>query len=447
MILRIEGEKWKVFFAEMTRRSDVETAGLLLARPLVPGGEVLLVDAALAVPDDAYTIRRVDQLQLDPVVLNRLVRPARASGLSVFTVHTHGPSVPSFSWADDRGDTRLMPALHAQIQAPVHGSIVLVPDGRLSARAFGADGAQHPVSVRIVGRSISMPSVPETPSDAFFDRQRLAIGLDGQARLQAARVGVVGLGGTGSVTAAQLLHLGIGGLVLMDGDVVERSNVSRVIGARRDDVGVTAKVDVALRYARASGLPADIVAQRIMLGSELDIVHLMGCDVIMSCVDRFLPRALLNRLAYEAAIPLIDMGTAFRIEDDRLVAAAGRVVVVGPGRPCLACWGHIDPVALRNETLADPERESLEREGYVQGASIHEPSVMPFNVQVAGAAVEQVLRILAGFAAVEAPAQLAFNFIDGTVRRNSLARGGACTICGKDLQASGSQDARISARC
>jgi molybdopterin/thiamine biosynthesis adenylyltransferase len=173
-----------------------------------------------------------------------------------------------------------------------------------------------------------------------------------------------------------------------------------------------------------------------MLQSEADLAALRGCDVVMSCVDRHLPRAILNRLAYEAAIPVIDMGSAFRIEKGTLSAGAGRVVTIGPGRPCLACWGHLDPDALRNEALPEDERENLVHDGYLQGAEVPEPSVMPFNVQVAGAAVAQLLRLVAGFADSEIPDRLAFDFMGGSVKRNTLASRRGCSICGGDLEES-----------
>jgi molybdopterin/thiamine biosynthesis adenylyltransferase len=432
MFLRIRENLWIPFREAMNRRADVETAGVLLARPLVDAGaDVAIVESATVVPDEAYAIRRADQLQLDAVALNRLIRPARDKGLLVFTVHTHGPSVPGFSWADDRGDARLMFSLHTQIPAQAHGSIVLVPDGSVAARAFSPTGQVSPVSVRVVGRTIGMPSVGDGAHDPFFDRQEMALGVLGQERLRRARVGVVGLGGTGSVTAAQLLHLGVGALVLMDGDLVETSNVSRILGSRREDVGVLAKVDVAARYAAALGMPSTIERRRCMLKSEADLALLRGCDVVMSCVDRHLPRALLNRLAYDAAIPVIDMGSAFRVREGQLLAGAGRVVVVGPSRPCLSCWGHIDPDEVRIESLPERDREQLEREGYVQGARVPEPSIIPFNVQVAGAAVAQLLAIVAGFSASEAPDRLAFDFVSGTVRRNTLTGSQSCGICGR----------------
>ena len=55
---------------------------------------------------------------------------------------------------------------------------------------------------------------------------------------------------------------------------------------------------------------------------------------------------------------------------------------------------------------------------------------MLFNAMVAGAAVIEVLRIVTGFAgAVDPPQRLAFQFMDGTVRRNALAQVEECAAC------------------
>ena len=102
------------------------------------------------------------------------------------------------------------------------------------------------------------------------------------------------------------------------------------------------KVHVAARYAAQLGLETEVVSFRGHLGNDVTVEDLEGCDVVLSCVDKHLPRALLNRLSYKKAIPLIDMESAFRVNvDGRITQGAGRVVIVGPDRPCLACWGHI----------------------------------------------------------------------------------------------------------
>jgi len=78
----------------------VETAGVILAERL-RRGEVLFARRFIGMPEEGYLIRNADQLRLDPVALNRIIRPARDAGLSVITVHTHpGTDRPWFSACD-----------------------------------------------------------------------------------------------------------------------------------------------------------------------------------------------------------------------------------------------------------------------------------------------------------------------------------------------------------
>jgi molybdopterin/thiamine biosynthesis adenylyltransferase len=235
------------------------------------------------------------------------------------------------------------------------------------------------------------------------------------------------------MVSLQLAHLGVGTLILLDGDLVAASNLSRIAGATKDDVGQTYKVDVAVRYAKAVGLVGQVEAHCEFLGGVLHESLLGSCDIVVACVDRHTPRALLNRIAYRYMVPVIDLGTVFRVDPDwsRIVGDAGRVVVLDPGRPYLACWGHIDSHALRIEALSEEERESEIAEGYIQGAVVAQPSVVAFNTMVAGAGVAELLRLATAFAGVESPPlRLAFSFTEGTVRRNSLAPNSGCAICG-----------------
>ena len=427
--IRINEARFRAFEKELLARRDVETAGVLLARSM--GNDLFVVEDLLLVPDDGYDIREPDRLRIKPVTLNRLWRRARDEGLSVFTIHTHPLSTEAwFSLADDAGDSRLMPSLHVQMPHRSHGSIVLAGSGALVARAFDKQGEVARVVMSVVGRQIRQHDVePVAPNDAFA-RQELALGTTGLHRLRRLRVGVVGLGGTGSVVAAQLAHLGVGELVLLDGDVVTTSNLSRIIGATRNDVDVTPKVSVAERYALAVGLTS-VTAIGEYLTDE-NVRALRDCDVIFSCVDQHTPRALMNALAYDALVPVIDLGSAFRVDGTGAITSeAGRVVVVGPGRPCFACWGHLDPERMRIESLSPDARAAEAALGYVQGADVPEPSVIAFNTLLAGAAVVEFLRITTGFAgAANGPDRLAFSFTRGEARRNTLPPSD-CSICGR----------------
>jgi ThiF family/Prokaryotic homologs of the JAB domain len=433
MKLRAMASKWNSFIDALRSRTDVETAGIILAERL-SGDEVLLVRDMIEIPDAGYLIRRSDQIRLDPVTLNRIIRPAREGGLSVITVHIHpGATYPWFSDADDAGDSRLMPSLLNQMPGP-HGSMVIAGSTGLSiGRVWsGADGPSE-LKVRLVGRMFTSPSAVGRGDDdpSWFSRQSLALGDAGQKILRDLHVVIVGLGGTGSVVFCQLAHLGVRRITVVDGDKVESSNLSRILGATARDVGKTWKVDVATRYAEQLGLGTEVTCIRGHLGKDVCSADIEGCDIALSCVDRHLPRALLNRLSYEKGIPLIDMGSAFRADvSGRITNGAGRVVIVGPSRPCLACWGHIDPNRIRIESLSEHDRAKEIAEGYIQGADVPQPSVIAFNTAVAGAAVVELLRQVTGFSGTDnPPLRLSFDFETGTVRRNRLASGTNCRIC------------------
>ncbi|MFZ1907331.1 MAG: ThiF family adenylyltransferase [Steroidobacteraceae bacterium] len=433
MKLRIPEHLWQALRAQLLARKEVESAGLLFGEAIATAHDtVIAIREAFALPDYAYQIRRRDQLSIDAIALNRLIRPARNLGRSVLTIHTHpGAASAWFSAADDAGDARLMPSLRCQIPDVPHGSMVLVNDGGVIARVFDESNGASEIPATIVGRVLRGANPTEGTLEPWFNRQELALGRRGQRQLRQLRAAVIGLGGVGSIVCMQLAHLGVGELVLIDGDIVEASNLSRITGATQGDVGRTYKVDVAARYVRAVGLVRHVEAHREFLTAQHEAL-LAETDVIVSCVDQQTPRALLNRMAYRCLLPVVDLGVAFRVNAaGAVVGDAGRVVVFGPGRPCLACWGHLDADALRIEALSADQRESELSAGYIQGGVEEQPSVIAFNTMVAGAGVAEVLRLATAFAGSDTPPlRLAFSFAEGTVRRNVLPWNQRCTICG-----------------
>lgn len=216
----------------------------------------------------------------------------------------------------------------------------------------------------------------------------------------------------------------------MDGDVLETSNLSRVIGGTAADVGAACKSDIAKRYIHSLGMGTTVLSYPVLLAGEDELSKLRTCDIVFSCVDRHTPRALLNRLAYDAIVPVIDKGTAFRVDAcGALIGDAGRVVVIGPGRPCLACWGHIDSGALRVEALAARDREEEIGQGYIDGPCVLEPSVVALNAMVAASAIVEFLRLVTRFGGADhPPLRLAFSFKEGTVKRNRPQDGLRCGI-------------------
>ena len=89
-----------------------------------------------------------------------------------------------------------------------------------------------------------------------FDRTIRLVGEEGQARLLRAKVALFGLGGVGSYALEALVRAGIGEMLLVDGDVVEETNVNRQLIATRATLGQP-KSEVA--RARALSIRPDMV--------------------------------------------------------------------------------------------------------------------------------------------------------------------------------------------
>ena len=433
--IRFTEPQWAALLAGLWKRSDVESGAILFAAAVPSSGSAsLAVRKVVHVPPDAYRVRKPDFMEIDPLWMNRQCFDARRANLSVFTVHTHLVDAPAwFSWADDAGDRRLMPALLAQMPDRAHGALNVTRSDAL-ARVYVA-GAFRAARISVAGSGlIVLPSAePCASTSATHARLELALGRHGQARLMAPRVGVVGLGGTGSVTCTLLGRLGIHWFLLLDGDRLVPSNHSRVLESSRADIDAgSSKATIAARGLRAAAPAATVNAIERHLEHQSDLDLLATCDVVFSCVDRLAPRALLNRLAYEAHVPVIDMGSAFRVDDaGRVISQGGKVVVIGPGRPCLWCWGDLDAERIRVEGLAPAERAREAEAGYITGADEPQPSVVTFNATLAAAAVTELVRMVTGFAgSAEPPDRINFDFERGTATR---ARGRSrpdCRLCG-----------------
>ena len=130
------------------------------------------------------------------------------------------------------------------------------------------------------------------------------IGGDGQTRLGAATVGIVGAGGIGSPVIQYLAAAGIGHLIVIDDDVVEASNLQRQTIFTTSDVGI-AKVDAAAAVARRLNPHIMVTPRRLRLDADNVAAALAGVDVIVDGCDNFATRLAVADVGYAARIPLV----------------------------------------------------------------------------------------------------------------------------------------------
>jgi molybdopterin-synthase adenylyltransferase len=165
-----------------------------------------------------------------------------------------------------------------------------------------------------------------------YSRQILfrGIGAEGQRRLAAARVAIVGCGATGSALASLLGRAGVGTLRIIDRDYVEASNLQRQsLFDERDASESLPKAIAAARNIAAfnSELVVEARVEDLVPGNIN--VLLEGMDVILDGTDNFETRYLVNDYAVKNSLPWIYAAA---------VGSYGVTLNVFPGKTaCLAC--------------------------------------------------------------------------------------------------------------
>jgi molybdopterin/thiamine biosynthesis adenylyltransferase/rhodanese-related sulfurtransferase len=158
------------------------------------------------------------------------------------------------------------------------------------------------------------------------------VGLEGQRKLEAARMLVVGAGGLGSPAAFYLAAAGVGTLRIADDDVVDRSNLQRQILHTDARIGL-AKVESATAALSALNPRTKIEALQERITSANVERMLDGVDVVVDGADNFPVRYLLNDACVELGKPLV-YGAVQRFDGQASVFDAGRH---RGGAPCYRC--------------------------------------------------------------------------------------------------------------
>ena len=159
------------------------------------------------------------------------------------------------------------------------------------------------------------------------------IGEDGQERLLASRMLVVGAGGLGSPVLFYLAAAGVGHLTVMDGEAVELSNLNRQILHTTTSIGSQKVAQAATAVAALNpGITVTPVAGRLEddNADELLAAH----DVVIDCSDNVDTRYRIGDAAYRTGTPLV-FGGAVRTEGQLAVFHSGPGGEAGT--PCYRC--------------------------------------------------------------------------------------------------------------
>jgi len=161
------------------------------------------------------------------------------------------------------------------------------------------------------------------------------IGIEGQERLTAARVLVIGAGGLGSPAALYLASAGIGTLAIADADTVDLTNLQRQIIHRTAAIGQP-KVASARQTLAEINPGSNVIALQERLAGERLAQEVASAAVVLDCSDNFATRHAVNRACVKLARPLVS-GAAIRFD--------GQVAVFDSRRETAPCYHCLFPEA------------------------------------------------------------------------------------------------------
>ena len=164
------------------------------------------------------------------------------------------------------------------------------------------------------------------------------IGYQGQQRLRAAKVCVVGVGGLGNPITTRLVAMGIGKIRIIDRDVIELSNLHRQTMFDESDVGQV-KVEVAAKKLQKLNPDVQIESLPISINDYTALDAVEGCDLVIDALDSVNARYALNKACVEKNIPFVT-GAA--------VGVSGQAFTILPGKT--ACYSCMFP-ALDEDSM------------------------------------------------------------------------------------------------
>lgn len=175
----------------------------------------------------------------------------------------------------------------------------------------------------------SLPALTAEESDRYRRHLILpGVGPEGQARLKASRVLIVGAGGLGSPVALYLAAAGVGTIGLVDNDTVDATNLQRQLLHGTRDVG-RSKLHSAQDRLQDVNPNVHVVLHASWLTSDNALDIMRGYDVVVDGTDNFATRYLVNDACVLLGIPNVH-GSVFRFD--------GQASVFGlPDGPCYRC--------------------------------------------------------------------------------------------------------------
>lgn len=273
--------------------------------------------------------------------------------MGVFHVHMHELSggLPEFSDIDLKHLPPIFESCHRIIKNQVHGMLLLGSEG-LNAQVWIPErrGFIKADQINVVGSPMKV-NFPKDPLSRItlkrYNRQSF-LGPFSEALFKRIRIGIVGLSGGGSHVVQQLAHIGFKNYSLFDADVIDETNLNRLVGAELKDLRKRSS-----KFSISKRTITKLHRKPSIFGGELRWEELpealQVCDVVFGCVDSLATRRDLEAECRRYMIPYIDIGMGIHRGKSGPPYIYGQTHVSIPGESCLICRGFLNQEDLAME--------------------------------------------------------------------------------------------------
>ena len=405
--LNISGEDYELLKAHLFSGNNKEAVALALCgRNITDESEGLAVHRIICIPNEEYSVQEVNRVTWNTKYLSEVLEEVIQKGLSVVKIHCHPEGGEFFSQVDDYSDNKLFTSIYNLEEGGPHGSMIMLPDGRLFGRFFDENLKTYPINrIRVVGDRLQVWDYALKKQTDFKEFEKRNLQTFGEGTIQLLKnmkVAIIGCSGTGSPLIEQLVRLGVGKLLLFDDDVIEEKNLNRIIHATVEDARKQrSKTDVIQERITEIGLGTEVKAFPVNILNDIKYLkEIANCDFIFGCVDSVEARNVLNNIATIYIVPYIDVGV--KVIADKKGGVDKISGAVHYLRPCFSLMNRkmYSTARLEAESMkrTNPEmyKERL-KEGYVANVDVERPTVINLNTLTISFAINEFMARVHGY--------------------------------------------------
>lgn len=320
------------------------------SKVLLNGKIIVLAVGYKAVDDNNYLEDEDVGAKINSNAIRIAMENSLRSQCGCFHVHLHDHlGIPTPSKVDRRELPGIVKSLANVAPTQINGYLILSSDSVIAqVQSLENEQLIDVNLVAIVGDPLKMNyNGRKRHVTNVYDRQSF-LGRNSQFIFENARVGIIGYGGGGSHVGMQLAHLGVGNIVIFDNDIVEDTNLNRLVGAwESDSKDKNMKTEVAKRVITNASPNTNVVLVNKRWQDDPEQLH--ACDVIIGCVDSYVERQQAESESRRYLIPYIDIGMDVYKVDEAPYSISGQVILSLPGKPCLSCLGFLTEQKLAKE--------------------------------------------------------------------------------------------------